>query len=124
MLVTAASSNHDSHRESFRVYAQNTPYSKERVRFAYIYHDKQSDFVNSLIPDGEAVEPLLSVVIIWRRDTSHIKYEWLSEKWELEKDINDTAHKLESTITRLLRTSEALSYEAFVKVCNFKTFLQ
>lgn len=115
VLVTAASSSHDLHRESFRVYAQNAPYSTEKVRFAYIYHDKQSDFVNSLIPDGEVVEPLLSIVIIWRRDTSHIKYEWLSEKWELEKDLNDTAHKLESTITRLLRTSEALSYEAFVK---------
>lgn len=62
------------------------------------------------------VEPLLSVVIIWRRDTSHVKYEWLMEKWEAEENLNDTAQKLESTISRLLRSTEALPYEAFVKV--------
>lgn len=66
--------------------------------------------------DGAYVEPLLSVVIIWRRDTSHIKYEWLSDKWDVEERLNDTAEKLENTIGRLLRSSEALSYEAFVKV--------
>ncbi|KAF2899439.1 hypothetical protein ILUMI_06735 [Ignelater luminosus] len=115
VLVTTASSDHDPHRQSFRRYAQTAPYNSERVRFAYIYHDKQSEFVNSLIPDGEDVEPLLNVVIIWRRDTSHVKYEWLSKKWETEENLNDTVHKLENTISRLLKSSEALSYEAFVK---------
>lgn len=53
-------------------------------------------------------------MIIWRRDTSHVKYEWLSRKWENEDNLNDTVYKLENTITRLLRSSEALSYEALV----------
>lgn len=119
VLVTTASSDHDLHRESFRNYAQSAPYSTEKVRFAYIYHDKQSDFLNSLIPEGQSIEPLLSIVIIWRRDTSHIKYEWLSEKWETEKDLNHTTLKLESTISRLLKSSEALSYDALVKVSCF-----
>jgi DnaJ family protein C protein 16 len=114
VLVTKTSSNHDLHRQSFRIYAQNSPYSVEKVRFAYIYHDKQTEFVNSLIPEGEFVEPLLRVVILWRRDTSHVKYEWISDKWEWENNLNQTTQKLDSTISRLLRSSEALTYEASV----------
>ncbi|KAJ8910877.1 hypothetical protein NQ315_000508 [Exocentrus adspersus] len=115
VLVTEASRNHDTHRQLFRMYAQNAPYSMEKVRFAYIYHDKQTEFVNSLIPEGEVIEPLLRIIILWRRDTSHIKYKWFSSKWEIEKNLNDTTSLLESTISRLLRSSEQLTYEAFVK---------
>ncbi|KAJ3642615.1 hypothetical protein Zmor_025378 [Zophobas morio] len=114
VLVTKTSSSHDPHRQSFRIYAQNSPYNTEKVRFAYIYHDKQAEFVNSLIPEGEFVEPLLRIVILWRRDTSHIKYEWITDKWEWETNLNQTTQKLDSTISRLLRSSEALTYEAFV----------
>ncbi|KAB0795064.1 hypothetical protein PPYR_11903 [Photinus pyralis] len=114
VLVTTASDSHDLHRQSFRRYAQASPYSTERVRFAYIYHDKQTEFVNALMPDGEGITPLLSIVIIWRRDTSHVKYEWLPNKWEIEENLNDTVSKLETTISRLLKSSEALTYEALV----------
>lgn len=114
VLVTTASDSHNQHRQSFRHYAQASPYSTERVRFAYIYHDKQTEFVNALIPDGEDITPLLSIVIIWRRDTSHVKYEWLPNKWEIEENLNDTVSKLETTISRLLKSSEALTYEALV----------
>lgn len=62
------------------------------------------------------MEPLLRVVIIWRKDISRIKYEWVKCKWELESNLNDTTEILESTITRLIRSSEVLSYEASVKV--------
>ncbi|XP_022905237.1 dnaJ homolog subfamily C member 16 [Onthophagus taurus] len=115
VLVTSTSSNHDVHRETFRLYAQNAPYSIDKVRFAYIYHDKQIEFVNALIPEGKLVEPLLRIVILWRRDTQHVKYEWADEKWEYEENMNDTTQKLENTISRLLRSTEALTYEAFVK---------
>ncbi|XP_025835786.1 dnaJ homolog subfamily C member 16-like [Agrilus planipennis] len=115
VLVTEDSQCHDPHRQSFRLYAQSAPYNPERVRFAYIYHSKQSDFVNSLIPSGKEIEPLLRIVIIWRRDTSQVKYEWLPDKWEIENDLNETVNKLETTISKLLKSSEALTYEAFVK---------
>lgn len=52
VLVTEDSSYHNPHREKFRSYAQSSSYSAERVRFAYIYHSKQTEFVNSLIPGG------------------------------------------------------------------------
>lgn len=74
---------------------------------------------------GSSDDTLLRLVIIWRRDTSHIKYEWVSgtrlgiERKENESDehtLNHTKQKLDDAIQRLLRASEALSYEAYVKV--------
>lgn len=61
VLITEATSSHDPHRESFRNYAQNAPYSPEKVRFAYIYHEKQTEFVNSLIPGN-----IFSVIFLIR----------------------------------------------------------
>lgn len=66
--------------------------------------------------EGQLIEPLLGIVILWRKDTSRVKYEWLSSKWEIEENLNDTTSLLESTINRLLRSSEKPTYEAFVKV--------
>lgn len=66
--------------------------------------------------EGSLVEPMLKIVILWRRDGSHVKYEWLNDKWESSYDFNDSFHKLESSITRLLKANEALSYEGFIKV--------
>lgn len=71
------------------------------------------------------IDTLLRVVIIWRRDTSHIKYEWVNgaslhnhqqENETLDHNFNNTKQKLDDTIQRLLRVSEALTYEARVKV--------
>lgn len=52
VLVTKRSTDFDAHRESFRQYAQLSQYKnqEQRVRLTYIYHDRQSEFVNSLIP--------------------------------------------------------------------------
>lgn len=39
--------------------------------------DKKSDFVNAL-SKGASDDTLLRLVIIWRLDTSHVKYEWVT----------------------------------------------
>lgn len=72
--------------------------------------------MNNLVIDGKQVEPVLSIVILWRRDTSHVKFEWIESKWNVEKDLNQTTSELEKTLGRLVKSSEALSNEAFVKV--------
>lgn len=68
--------------------------------------------------EGSPMEPLLHVVIIWRRDANHLKYEWLSTGWlkevHDENQWNETKRNLELTIQRLLRVSEALPYAAVV----------
>lgn len=64
------------------------------------------------------MEPLLHIVIIWRRDANHLKYEWLPHGWvEVVQDDriwNETRRHLEKTIQRLLRATEALPYAAVV----------
>lgn len=74
---------------------------------------------------GKQVEPILSIVIFWRRDTSHVKFEWIDSKWDLDKDLNQTTSEIDKTLGRLIKSSETLTYEAFVKVCiYFKCFLK
>lgn len=69
-------------------------------------------------------DTLLRLVIIWRRDTSHVKYEWVSgislhiqrpDNETAEHNYNATKRRLYESIQRLSRTSEALSFEAEVK---------
>jgi DnaJ family protein C protein 16 len=59
------------------------------------------------------------IVIIWRRDSSHIKYEWFNIDWTEtttdDNQWNETRLNLEQTIQRLLRASEALTYAAEVQ---------
>lgn len=47
-LVTEDSADHDPHRMAFRQYAEKFPFGTERVRFTYIYHQRQSLFINAL----------------------------------------------------------------------------
>lgn len=72
----------------------------------------------------EVDDTLLRLVIIWRRDTSHVKYEWVKglslhiprpDNETAEHNFNTTKRRLYESIQRLSRTSEALTYEAQVK---------
>lgn len=134
ILVTENTESHDRARDALRRIALEAGYSPEKVRFAYIYKDKQSDFVNALSRQGRPDDTLLRLVIIWRRDTRHIKYEWIHEttlhnnqqqqdnETTYEMSVNETRQKLDGVIQKLLRPSEALSYEAEVKVsCSSRT---
>lgn len=126
ILVTENTENHDQARETLRRIALQSSYSTERVRFAYIYKNKQFDFINSLSAHGRPEETLLKLVVVWRRDTKHVKYEWVHEtdfhitqqldNETYEHTVNRTKQKLDSIIQKLLRPSEALSYEAEVRV--------
>lgn len=124
ILVTENTEAHDEARDALRKIALESAFSADRVRFAYIYQDRQAEFVSALSNGSE--DNLLRLVVIWRRDTSHIKYEWVSgvslhvkhlENETNEQSFNATKQKLNESIQRFLRTTETLSYEAEVKVC-------
>lgn len=85
------------------------------------FQEKQTNFVNAICK-GSSDDRNLQIVIIWRRDASHIKFEWIEgakleneENMPEEKIVNDTKAKIDMAIQRLLKTSEALSSEAFVQ---------
>lgn len=126
ILVTENTDQHDRARDALRKIAVESAYSVDRVRFAYIYQDRQTAFVSALSNGSD--DTLLRLVVIWRRDTYHVKYEWVSDvSLHVEHSINETdeqrfeatKRKLDKAIQRLLRASESLSHEAEVKVCHF-----
>ncbi|KAK2580353.1 hypothetical protein KPH14_001249 [Odynerus spinipes] len=113
------SAAHDLARHKFRQAALESSYSTERVRYTYVFKETQPEFVSALSAgEGSPLEPLMHIVIIWRRDANHLKYEWLSKGWfeaaQDESQWNETRHTLEQTIQKLLRASEALPYAAIV----------
>uniref|UniRef100_A0A1A9ZXJ7 Thioredoxin domain-containing protein n=1 Tax=Glossina pallidipes TaxID=7398 RepID=A0A1A9ZXJ7_GLOPL len=116
ILVTENSKEHNFAREALRNIARRSEYKTER--------EKQIDFINSL-SRGSSDDKLLRIVILWRRDTSRVKYEWINDitlnkrfadNQSLDHVINQTKSQIDSTIQRLLKTSEALTYEAFIKL--------
>lgn len=125
ILITENSNSHNFARQAMRKIAIDSTY-KDRVRFAYIYREKQSDFINALSVNSGSNDTLLQIVVIWRRDTKHIKYEWINNatlhKIENVENIttninyNVTKQKIDDVVQRLLRGSEALAYETEVKV--------
>ncbi|XP_043787548.1 dnaJ homolog subfamily C member 16 [Apis laboriosa] len=120
VLISQQNSHfHDLARHKFRQAALESSYSTERVRYTYVFKDTQPEFVSALSTgEGSPLEPLLHIVIIWRRDANHLKYEWLPTGWieaaQDESQWNETRQNLEQTIQRLLRASEALPYAAVV----------
>lgn len=124
ILVTENSGHHDYARQVLRRIAIESTYNPERVKFAYIYKDKQQDFINALAVKSGFDNTLLKVVVIWRRDMKHVKYEWvldanLEETTDIgvdENNFNKTKQKIDETISKLLKSTFEMTFEAEVKV--------
>lgn len=125
-------------RAGLRRLAATPPHSPERVRYAYIYNDMQPQFLSALAA-GSGDDMVHRIVVIWRRDTTRVQYEWLNETWpdcgrsdcpeedysadpeelaqiiQYQQKLNETKQALEQLIRRLLKPTEVLSYEAQVK---------
>ena len=59
---------------------QANDFNPERIRFAYILKDVQSEFVSALTqPEQEKQD--LNVAIFWRQEAKKLKYEWFGQVW-------------------------------------------
>ncbi|XP_044313383.1 dnaJ homolog subfamily C member 16 isoform X2 [Drosophila rhopaloa] len=119
ILITDNNKKNDFARVALRDIALNSRYSSKRVRFAYMFKESQPDFIKA-ISKGSLEKNLLQIVIIWRRDAKLIKYEWvygLNKNTNVvhESLINSTKNEILNTVKRLLKSSEALNYEALVQ---------
>ncbi|XP_041451721.1 dnaJ homolog subfamily C member 16, partial [Drosophila obscura] len=121
ILITENSDEHNLARSAMREIALHSRYSVERVRFAYMFKERQPNFINAL-SKGSFAKNLLQIVIIWRRDNTRVKYEWVFDAKQdatlistlpTESIINKTKKGLTHKIQKLLKASEALSYESF-----------
>ena len=106
-------------RTALRSFIGDHKFSQERVRFAYVFRDKQKAFVNALIDgtidsDVDTTSEAANLVIVWRRDESNLKYEWLSRPWEGELNNENQTTELRSSLQRLLSANEVLNNEAVV----------
>ena len=125
VLVNQDSTNaeDDGKRQALRDFVMDYKFSRERVRFAYILKEKQTDFVNALIAGSEEENKKRNVAIVWRTEESNIRYEWLKVEWpstfakevDEQERLNETRQVLQKTLQRLLVDGDLLSHEAVVK---------
>ena len=72
---TGSSPDEDRKRNALRNFVAEHKFNPERVRFTYIYKDRQRSFVNALELESEDD----NLVILWRIDEYNLKYQWLSK---------------------------------------------
>lgn len=126
ILITENSGNHDYARQVLRRISIESTFNPDRVKYAYIYQDKQKEFVNALTMNNGPTETLLKIVVIWRRDHKHVKYEWIHDTLleettsisEDEENYNKTKQKIDETIQKFLKTSSEMTFSAEVKVSS------
>ena len=53
--------------------------------------------MNSLVKGTTDLDPTLNVVIVWRKDTSNLKFEWLQREWK-EETANVSSEELQKTL--------------------------
>jgi hypothetical protein len=58
---------------------------------------RESDFVSSLVRGTTDLDPALNVVIVWRKDSINLKYEWLEREWQ-EETANASSDDLHRTL--------------------------
>lgn len=99
-------------REALRNFVAEHKFNPERVRFTYIYRDRQRSFVQALVSPEESD---LNLVIVWRTDEDNLKFEWLSRPWtEYSANDNETNQALRLVLRRLLSANEVLEHEAAI----------
>ncbi|KAH8328807.1 hypothetical protein KR067_004559, partial [Drosophila pandora] len=119
ILITKNSENNELEINTLRNIALKREYNNERVRYAYMFKERQENFIKA-ISKGFKESHFPHIVVLWRRDNKHVKYEWIfgisrgnhSAPAGFE---NSTNHEVSRTVRRLLKSSENFNYEAIVQ---------
>ena len=64
-------------RDALRNFIATHKFNPDRIRFTYIYKDKQKPFVHAL--ENTQTENDENLAVIWRTDENNLKYQWLSK---------------------------------------------
>ncbi|XP_076359404.1 dnaJ homolog subfamily C member 16 l(3)80Fg isoform X2 [Tachypleus tridentatus] len=120
ILITQNTQSHDPYRAAMRNFIQFSTYPRGKVRFMFVFKEKQEEFVNALSTgEGAPKEPDLHVVILWRQEFDKVRYQWLDAKWSIKPDaMNNTKKKLEENLEKLIQTTEGLPYHAKVAILS------
>lgn len=114
VLITSNIPEHNIHREALRQFIREHSSSfvpKDRVRFMYMYQEKQKDFIRTISQgNGSPPDPSLYIVVFWRRESDRILYEWLPERWDaLDPEKMQASHRhLHQLLLKLSKNLESL----------------
>jgi len=109
ILFTRESQEHEIYRQAMRDFVAESKFSSLRVRFTYIFLERQQQFINAVSQDGS---PELKVLLLWRRGEERAKYEWMENSWS---NSNQSSEELKETLSRLLSANEVLNGEALLE---------
>ena len=116
VLFTSEAEDMEGYRQAMRDFIHSHKFSKERVRFTYMLVERQKQFVSALTASNEDIgDPTLRVVVLWRRGEGQVKLEWLHHSWHTDAASNVSRDELETTLSRLLSSGEALTREAVLE---------
>ncbi|XP_068204150.1 dnaJ homolog subfamily C member 16 isoform X2 [Palaemon carinicauda] len=118
VLVTQDDPTHDPSRAALREYASlDQARERDRVRYAYLFREKQVEFMNALTAaSGSPLETNHHIVILWRKDQNHLKYEWLDGGWEVEPEKHNASREaLRAAVQRLLHSNQPMPFETVVQ---------
>ena len=116
VLFTSEAEGMEGYRQAMRDFIHSHKFSKERVRFTYMLVERQKQFVSALTASNEDIgDPTLRVVVLWRRGEGQVKLEWLHHSWHTDAASNVSRDELETTLSRLLSSGEALTREAVLE---------
>ncbi|XP_055949494.1 dnaJ homolog subfamily C member 16-like [Argiope bruennichi] len=118
ILITKNVKEHDPYRALMREFIQHVDLPNDRVRFMFLFEEKQKEFVKALTSGmGAPEDPILHVVLIWRKEHDRVKYQWLDHKWDISDDIvNVTKEELNAAVKHLMQSTETLPYDARVSI--------
>uniref|UniRef100_A0A915PC95 J domain-containing protein n=1 Tax=Setaria digitata TaxID=48799 RepID=A0A915PC95_9BILA len=122
VILTATDSSSDlPHISSLRsfVHSHGDAFKKERLQFAYVYVNRQKEFIMSFF-DGLSQSEHFSLqerkrglLILWRYDQKKARFAWLNEGWYLKESISGSSLELE--LEAYVKGIAKLDYQATLK---------
>lgn len=118
ILITKNTEEHDPYRALMREFIQHADVPNDHVRFMFLFEEKQKEFVQALTSGmGAPEDPLLHVVLIWRKQHDRVKYQWLEHQWDISQEVvNATKDELNAAVKHLMQSTETLPYDAKVSM--------
>ncbi|KHN80349.1 DnaJ -like protein subfamily C member 16 [Toxocara canis] len=97
---------------------EGAPLAAQRIQFAYMFVDKQKEFILPFL-EGLPKEEQSSqgakrdVVVVWRLEHSRARFAWLRGVWDAtETSLNASGEELKKRLDEILRGTSKLDYQA------------
>ncbi|RWS27457.1 DnaJ-like protein subfamily C member 16 [Leptotrombidium deliense] len=117
VLVTNNVMEHEPQRDAMRSFIREHSFNKDRIRFMYLFQEKQQEFIKALsYGAGSPESPVSHVVVLWRREQDRVLYEWLPSIWDASDPVklNESKSSLNFLLTKLMQNTEVLPNKAQV----------